>query len=231
VATVRKKCSVVECENYSLAQGLCSKHYNRARTSGSITCDHTVIVNKGGCKADGCDNHAYGCGYCHKHYEKFRKYGDPLGKATRVLNKDKVCTVDGCNDIPIGKGLCPKHWERNRKHGDPLFESEWTKKRDKKNVIDGYVHIYVGKHPMANRSGRVPEHRWVMSQMLGRDLQNGETVHHKNGNKTDNRSENLELWSGNHCPGQRVEELVEWAKEILTKYGDYVDKIRSKKDD
>ncbi len=67
-----------------------------------------------------------------------------------------------------------------------------------------------------------------MSQMLGRPLEKGETVHHKNGNKLDNSPENLELWSGNHQPGQRVEELVEWAEQIIEKYENYIKLKRDK---
>src|SRR3990167_7409559 len=57
----------------------------------------------------------------------------------------------------------------------------------------GYIYIWIPKHPHANKQGYVLEHRLVMEKHIGRYLEPKEAVHHLNGNKKDNRIENLIL--------------------------------------
>ena len=60
----------------------------------------------------------------------------------------------------------------------------------------GYIKELAPEHPNADASGYVLQHRLVMEEVIGRPLEKHERVHHKNGDRQDNRPENLELWVG-----------------------------------
>lgn len=85
-------------------------------------------------------------------------------------------------------------------------------------TVQGYIRLYKPEHPNADERGRVMEHTYVMSEVIGRPLLPNESVHHKNGVRSDNRPDNLELWVKHQPTGTRVEDLVGWAREILRIY-------------
>jgi hypothetical protein len=58
--------------------------------------------------------------------------------------------------------------------------------------VNGYVIVYDQRRAGTAQSGAL-EHRLVMERLLNRPLLSEEHVHHRNGVKTDNRPENLEL--------------------------------------
>lgn len=62
------------------------------------------------------------------------------------------------------------------------------------------------------------EHRMIMETLLERELRADENVHHRNGVRDDNRPENLELWATSQLSGQRVIDLVAWARVVLDRY-------------
>jgi hypothetical protein len=57
----------------------------------------------------------------------------------------------------------------------------------------GYIMVKKDGYPGTNNRGYIMEHRYVMEKHLGRSLKKNEVVHHINGDKKDNRIENLKL--------------------------------------
>ena len=112
----------------------------------------------------------------------------------------KAC--EECGD-PITAEHIREGWERNRALRTNRFCGKLCATRNtarnrastkyRRLTTRGYVEIWKPDHPMAQKSGYMMEHRFVMAEHLGRMLEPREVVHHINEDRTDNRIENLEL--------------------------------------
>jgi hypothetical protein len=68
--------------------------------------------------------------------------------------------------------------------------------------IEGYKRVWVGKYEY------MLEHRYIMEKYLGRKLEKNELIHHINGNKLDNRIENLELINRSNHMKTHIEKIT-----------------------
>ena len=114
-----------------------------------------------------------------------------------------------------------------KKKGLPIDTPLMKAKNGEGSYCQGYKTFTRKDHPNSDKDGKISEHVLVMSKYLGRPMRKGETIHHKNGIRDDNRLENLELWDKRHPPGQRVLDKVKFYKEFIALYENEMDKLNS----
>lgn len=162
--------------------------------------------------------------YVKQNKEKFYTYQ----KEYRENNR-KICNERSRKSYWKNPGKYNENGKKHYReiHGIPL-DSTFKKRKNGEGNIDaqGYKTITKRGHPnQMDSKGRIREHVYVMSEHLKRPLFKNESVHHKNGDRLDNKIENLELWSKGHPPGQRVEDKIKFYIEFLQQYGYKIEKI------
>lgn len=119
-----------------------------------------------------------------------------------------ICSLNDCERFVASKatGYCNRHNYKFLRYGDPRAGQTHAARGSSPTYADtnGYIIVRVPER------GKVLQHRLVMEQVLGRYLWPFENVHHKNGIRSDNRPENLELWVKPQPQGQRVSDLLAW---------------------
>ena len=122
------------------------------------------------------------------------------------------CQIDSCGGPVKARRMCNAHLSRWYKRGNTelIYKGFHV-------ASDGYVKV---KDKVKKKT--VLQHRMIMEQHLGRDLLPTENVHHINGNRADNRIENLELWNTRQPKGQRIPDKIEYAIEILKLYAPHL---------
>lgn len=238
-------CTMAGCEQENHAKGLCSKHYleERMEMAGGASVGNvrteprrsTHARSEGVvdeiCRIEECGRTRRSNGLCGTHYKRFRQGKENWDGPIRVRNDkhNSQCSVQGCERKYQANGYCSTHYQRDRFGAKMETPIRRVRKigavRTNKH---GYIQRKIDDTPHKQNQNWKLEHRIVMERKLGRDLYPGESVHHKNGIRSDNRIDNLELWTTaltdtfqkgmfdrTQPNGQRVEDIVSFCEEFL----------------
>lgn len=116
------------------------------------------------------------------------------------MSQEKIARI-----LPVGQSRISRFLIQNGERTWPLTRHPHYSGGPVR-MSNGYMGIKGDDHDpidrlMMSSIGYVPQHRYVMAHALGRPLSRRETVHHINGNRDDNRLENLQLRQGAHGKG------------------------------
>lgn len=174
--------------------------------------NRTIGVDKD-CSVKDCDRAVKCRGLCDAHYARMRISGNVgLDKPIRRFTPNSLCGVSSCEKRTQARGLCAMHLRRFYTTGE-VGPAHSLKKFYPEGHDNGQGYLRTSRG-----DDRIMMHRPVMEENLGRKLTKDENVHHVNGDRKDNRIENLELWVTKQPRGQRVVDKISYAKEILARY-------------
>ncbi len=234
-------CKVKECESTTEggAKGFCPTHYHQFHRGlrgedGALLRQPQRVSSYGEgarCLAPGCGRRPKVRGLCAKHIQQFQagklrmKLPTDGHKRSATAYRAAKCLVEGCPQRAVNHWMCSKHSQQRRAGildaaGNQLREMLALGRRHKEGpIVDGAGYLLVvapeGYQGKTRDGDRVLQHRLVLEQYLGRLLLPYEIVHHKNGDRADNRLENLELLDGRARHGQGHPPGSSYTKEQL----------------
>lgn len=166
-------------------------------------------ARQGECSLGHCDRKINAGGLCETHYSRKRRgLPDWDAEIPRRMKRVGKCAHEAgnCPEPVYARGWCRLHYHRVTRLGyADAGPVGLMKAAAGEGGDDGR-----GYHNITVNGKKYLEHRYVMEQQLRRPLWPDETVHHRNGQRSDNRPENLELWAKAQPAGQRVTEIMDY---------------------
>jgi len=232
------RCAFADCGRpvKSVARGLCEGHDGQRRRGKELTPLRDRDDRSGTCVGPGHDPDDPSAGVilagrlCSGHYAQ-KASGRDLTPLRRYQPKGGPCASTVCAREATVEGMCATH--RRYYLAD---QATWDRPIAVKAANGaGHINAYGYRVITVNGRNRL-EHRVIASEVLlaqrGTGLRRDEEVHHRNGNRADNRidgpfhlngrghyvSGNLEIWSYAQPKGQEIGPKVEWALQILRRY-------------